>query len=152
MAAVCLTDTYTGSGIKNYPFSFCATSETTKKYKLEHTHKHTSFHMPVLFSCVHLHSTHTQSLNQKVKRAWRAQAVKLNGKFSWSSEAWSVPIPVPWPESQETHTGNGFTQQDHNASSKKTESNQISAACNTPPPLYPWKHPVYVYFPHPIAM
>lgn len=39
------------------------------------------------------------------------------------------PMPVPSPESQETHAGNGFTQHHRNASSQKTESDQISAAC-----------------------
>lgn len=67
-----------------------------------------------LFSSMSVQRTQSQ-----VERAQRARAVKLHGKFSWSSEAPSVPIPAPWPKSQETHTGNSFTQQGRNASSEK---------------------------------
>lgn len=124
MTEVCLTDTYTGTGFKINVFSSCAspsslppkTIPSVKKHRNVGCIAHISFHMPTLLSCVHRHSTHTQS---QAKRAQRAKAVILGGRFSWSSEAWLVPIPVPWPESQETHTGNSFTQQDRNASSQK---------------------------------
>lgn len=46
--------------------------------------------------------------------------VMAAGNFSWSSDARWIPIPVSWPKSQETHTGNGVTQQDCNVSAKKT--------------------------------
>lgn len=100
-----------------------------------------SLHMPTLFSCVRLYSTQTITSEEGMKGHRRS---------SWMENSHGAPR-FPIPESQETHTGNAFTQQDRNASSEKAESNQISAARNTPPPLHPWKQPVCVYFPHPIA-
>lgn len=107
MTEVCLTDTYTGVQKLSLFLLCCVSSKPCPIWNntLQHIHTHTHL-LP------HANSILTSVFKTQAKRAWRAQAVKLNGKFSWSSEARSVPIPVPWPESQETHTGNGFTQQD----------------------------------------
>lgn len=113
MSEVCLTNTYTASGIKNYPFSSCAVTAPNPACTHARTQTHTRASICRLYSHVCIQTTQSQ-----VRRAWRAQGVKLDGKF-WSSEAHSVPKPVPWLESQESHTGNGFTQQDHNACAKK---------------------------------
>lgn len=89
--------------------------------------------MAVSFSRAHLYLP-----PWKVKRAHGAQAVKLDGKFSWNSEVRLVSIPAPWPESQETHRGNCYTQQNCTTSftKKQQRRNQIFTAKKLQPRMH----------------
>lgn len=87
MTEVCLIDTYTGSGLKNYPFSSMSPPNPIWNNTETYARTHTPASICQLYS--HVCIQHKQS--QAKKRAQRARAFKLDGKFSWSCEARSVP-------------------------------------------------------------
>lgn len=96
------------------------------------THTLTIFHMAHLFSCVLLYiNTHNH------EPGGHKGHTGVQAQWKILMELWCLVGPNTSSLTRitgNTHTGNGFTEQGCNASSKKTESYQISALWNTPPP------------------
>lgn len=142
MTEVCLTDTYTGVQKLSLFLLCCVSSKPCPIWNntLQHIHTHTCFHMPTLFS--RLCSKHKQKGHEGHRQS--SSMENSHGALRLGQSQYQFPDQNHRKPTQETVSHN----RTRNVSSKKTESNQISAACYTPHPLYPQ----YVYFPHPRAM